>query len=99
MRWQKLPSGLNALFELILPRPYPRRVVFFGDADAGMAEEDRYLIDGNASQKHLDGEGIAEHMAVATFWRAVRLAEIGDFEKPAICTLPVGDKRLRQTVA
>lgn len=27
-----------------------------------------------------DGEGVAEHMAVATFWRPVRLVEVGDFE-------------------
>jgi hypothetical protein len=77
---QELPRRLHAFFQLILPSAYPRRVVLFGDADAGMAEQDRDLIDGNAGQKHLNGEGVSEHMAVATLWRAVRLAEIGDFE-------------------
>ena len=41
---------------------------------------------------------VAKHMAVATLWRAVRLAEIGDFEESAISALPVGDKRFGQAV-
>jgi hypothetical protein len=72
--------------------------VLLGNANAGVTQQDRDLIDGNAGQEHFDGKSVSEHMAMATLWGAVRLAEIGDFEEPAISALPVGDKRLGQTV-
>lgn len=73
--------------------------MLFGDAHAGMAEQDRNLIDGNAGQQHFDGEGVTEHVAVATLGCAVRLAEIGNAEETTIGALPVGDISLGQTVA
>jgi len=72
--------------------------VLFGNANAGVAEENRHLVDWDSGQQHLDGEGVAEHMAVATLWRPVRLAEIGDFEQPAIGALPVGNEGFWQSV-
>lgn len=77
---QHLPSRLYALLKLILASTNPRRIVLFGDANAGVAKQDRNLIDGNAGQQHLDCKGIAEHVAVAALRRAVRLAEIGNLE-------------------
>ena len=63
-----------------------------------MTEQDRNLIDGNAGQQHLNCEGVAEHMAVATLWRAVRSAEIGDFEESTIGALPVGGEGFGQAI-
>ena len=44
----ELPRRLHALFELVLASVYPWRVVLFGYANAGMAEEDRDLVDQNS---------------------------------------------------
>jgi len=43
--------------------------VLLGNAHAGMAEKDRDLVVGNASQQHLDGKGIAEYVAVGALGR------------------------------
>lgn len=53
-------------------QPHRYKVVIAGNHDV--------MIDGHAGQKHLDGEGVAEHVAVATLWGAVRLAEVGNLE-------------------
>ena len=90
---------MHALFQLILAGTNPWGIVLFRDADAGVAEQDRHLIDGNAGQQHLDSEGIAEHVTMAALWRVVRFAEIGDFKEPAIGTLPIGDEGFWKAVA
>lgn len=68
-------------------------------ADAGVAKEDRDLVDGNAGQQHLNGEGVAEHVAVGALWGAVGIAQVGDLEEPTIGTLPIGHKGLGKAVA
>lgn len=73
--------------------------MLLGHADAGMAEQYRDLVDGDSSQEHFDGEGIAEHVTMGALGSAVRLAQIGHFEEAAIGTLPVGDKSFGQTIA
>lgn len=55
------PCPLHACLELVLASADPGRVVLLCDLHAGVAEEDRDLIDGYAGQQHLDGEGVAEH--------------------------------------
>jgi len=62
----------------------PRVIVVLSDPDAGVAEQDRGLIDWNAGQQHLDREGVAKHVAVAAFRRSIQFAEIGKLEQPAI---------------
>ena len=66
--------------------------MFFRDTDAGVAEEDGDLVDGDAGEQHLNREGIAEHMAMGALGCAVRLAQIGDREETAVAALPVGDE-------
>ena len=58
--------------------------MLFRDAHAGMAEQDRNLIDRNAGKHHFDGESIAERVAVAALRCTVRLAEIGNLEETAV---------------
>jgi len=65
-------------------------MVLLGNADAGVAEQDRGLIDGNAGQKHFSREGIAKHVAVGALGSAVGIAQVGDREKPPVAALPVG---------
>ena len=73
--------------------------MLFGDADAGMAEEYGDLVDGNSGEQHLDGEGVAEHVAVGALGCAVRLAQIGEREEAAVAALPVGDEGFGVSVA
>ena len=73
--------------------------MLFRDTDAGVAEEDGDLVDGDAGEQHLDREGIAEHMAVGALGCSVRLAQIGDREEAAVAALPVGYEGLGVSVA
>jgi len=64
-----------------------------------MAEQKRDLIDGNASEQHLDREGVAEHVRVAALTLAVRAPDVCQLEQAAIASLPVGDRAFGIPVA
>jgi hypothetical protein len=73
--------------------------MFFCDAHAGVAKQDRDLVNGHTCQQHFDGEGVAEHMAVGALRGAIGIAQIGDLEEAAVAALPVGDECLGVSVA
>ena len=73
--------------------------MLFCDADAGVAEQDGDLIDGDSGQQHFDSKGVAEHVAVCALRRAVRLVQIGYSKKSPVGPLPVGDVGLGQAIA
>lgn len=52
-----------------------------------MTERDGGLIDGNAIQRYLNGEGVAEDMAAGALWGVVGILRVSDLEEPAMGTL------------
>jgi deoxyinosine 3'endonuclease (endonuclease V) len=73
--------------------------MFFCDAHAGVAKQDRNLVNGHSGKQHLDGEGVTKHMAMGALRGAIGIAQIGDLEETAVAALPVGDKGLGVSVA
>ena len=84
------PCLPNAGCELSLPSPDPRQVMFLGHFDTAMAEQRRYLVDGNSRQQQFHGEGVAEHVRMATFGCAIGISDIGytkELKKAALVPL------------
>ena len=73
--------------------------MLFGDLHRGVTEQDRDLVNRYTSQQHLDREGVAEHVRMASFPLAIELSDIGDPKEPAVAPLPVGNRALGKTVA
>jgi hypothetical protein len=93
------PGIANAMLKLELTSFHPRRVVLLGDLHAGVAEQDRNLIDRHAGKQHFHRERVTKHVWMTTLDRTVRPGDVGQGEEPAIASLPVGDDALRRTVA
>src|SRR4029079_19709208 len=59
------PRGSDRRLKPLLPRLYPRCIVLLRHLRRGVAEENRYVLQLNALQQELHGEGVAEPMRVA----------------------------------
>jgi hypothetical protein len=73
--------------------------VLLGHLHAAMSEQYGDLIDGNAGQQQFHRKGVAEHMRVATFARAVRISDVGCAKELAKAALVTLHRTLQITVA
>jgi len=55
-----LPRLHQIRFKLFLACPNPRRIVFFGDPDASMAEQYAHTLNRRASEQQFNGKSVAE---------------------------------------
>jgi len=86
-----LPAFFHRRFQFILPRFYPRRVVFLGDGDVLVSEEHRDALDCHPLFKHRDRKRRPEPMGMASY--------PGVLEHAGQRPLPVRDRALRKAVA
>jgi hypothetical protein len=66
--------------------------MFLVHFDTAMAKQRRYLIDRNSCQQQFHGKGVAEHVRMATFARAIRISDVGDAKELAKAALVTLDR-------
>src|SRR5258708_19145388 len=83
-----LPGHARAVFQLQLSGFHKRRIVFLGNLDTAVAQQQRNLIERNAREQQFDREGVAEHVRMAALRQAVFARQIQISKKEAQRSLP-----------
>lgn len=76
-----------------MPRLHPRRIALLGDFHRGMAEKHGHLVDRNAGEEKLHGEGVTEAVGM----RAAHIRYVD--AKFAERSLLIGNRRFGEAVA
>src|SRR5438552_2490890 len=82
------PGASHVGLKLILPGPYPWRVMLLGYPDAAMPQQHRDSLDGHTGQQQFDRKRVAESMGVA-------ILDVLKVEKLSQTTLPISNCTLR----